>query len=85
MSISSHERPKMRSPHLRVFPHHEDSRPVLRSEPKVQMKLSELFPLLAEAYRGDYLWLDDFADDTVMVTRDLFEVVHAFAQCRPSA
>ncbi|MFM7318689.1 MAG: hypothetical protein ACKO5E_17230 [bacterium] len=49
------------------------------------MKLSELFPLLAEAYRGDYLWLDDFADDTVMITPDLFEVVHAFIKCRPSA
>lgn len=75
----------MPSPHLRVFPRPEEPAPAPRGEPKFEMRLSELFPLLAEAYRGDYLWLEDFADDAVMVTRDLFEVVHAFAQCRPSA
>lgn len=75
----------MLSPHLRVFPPHENDRAATHSEPQIRMKLAELFPILAEAYRGDYLWLEDFADDSVMVTRDLYELVHAFAQCRPSA
>ena len=76
---------KMPSPHLRVFPRPDDPSPAPRSEPKIPLRLAELFPLLAEAYRGDYLWLEDFADDTVMITRDLYEIVHAFSQCRPSA
>lgn len=75
----------MSSPHLRIYPRRDDSEGSARQQPAVAMKMSELFPLLAEAYRGDYLWLEDFADDAVMVTSDFYEVVHAFAQCRPSA
>ena len=75
----------MSSPHLRIYPHREEPQHNYRSEPRVAMKLSDLFPLLAEAFRGDYLWLDDFADDQVLVTTDLYEIVNAFAQCRPSA
>jgi hypothetical protein len=75
----------MSSPRLRIFPYGEQPENNSRPEPCVPMKLSELFPLLAEAYRRDYLWLDDFSDDTVVVTSDLYEVVHAFAKCRPSA
>lgn len=75
----------MSSPHLRIFPYGEQPENTPKQSPEIPVKLSELFPLLAEAYRGDYLWLDDFADDTVMITPDLFEVVHAFIKCRPSA
>lgn len=75
----------MSSPHLRIYPHRDEPESGPRQQPSVPMKISELFPLLAQAYRGDYLWLEDFADDAVMVTSDFYEVVHAFAKCRPSA
>ena len=74
----------MATAQLRVFPHpeedHEDS-----SNPSIAIRLSELYPLLAQAYRDNYVWLRDFEDDQLLVSSDLYEVVRAFADCRPSA
>ena len=49
------------------------------------IRLVDLYPLLAQAYRDNYVWLRDFEDDQLLVSPDLFEVVRAFADCRPSA
>ena len=46
---------------------------------------ADLYPLLAQAYRDNYVWLRDFEDDELLVSNDLFEVVRAFSDCRPSA
>jgi hypothetical protein len=40
---------------------------------------------LAQAYRDNYVWLQDFEEDQLMVSNDLFEVIRAFTNCRPSA
>ena len=53
--------------------------------PRFPIKLSDLYPLLAQAYRDNYVWLRDFEDDELLVGNDLYEVVRAFANCRPSA
>jgi hypothetical protein len=53
--------------------------------PAVPIRLVDLYPLLAQAYRDNYVWLRDFEDDQLLVSSDLFEVVRAFADCRPSA
>jgi hypothetical protein len=55
------------------------------SEPSVRISLRELLPLVAVAQRRNYLWLQDFLDDEVCVTPDLYEVLRAFRSCRPSA
>jgi hypothetical protein len=74
----------MATARLRVFPHpeedHEDS-----SNPSISIRLSELYPLLAQAYRDNYVWLRDFEDDELLVSNDLYEVVRAFSSYRPSA
>lgn len=71
-------------PRLRIFP-----RPPARTrkapQAAVVIKLSDLYPLLAEAYRDNFVWLRDFEEDEVLVSGDFFEVVRAFAGCRPSA
>ena len=54
----------------------------LEAEP---IRLSDLYPLLAQAYRDNYTWLRDFEDDQLLVSNDLYEVVRAFSNCRPSA
>lgn len=51
----------------------------------VRVRLGDLFPLLAQAHRNNYLWLNDFEDDEIIVTEDLFEVLHAFRAYRPVA
>ena len=45
----------------------------------------DLLPLLTLAHRNNYLWLQDFLDDEVAVTPDLYEVLRAFRCRRPSA
>ena len=56
-----------------------------RKLPLHPVRLSDLYPLLAQAYRDNYVWLRDFEDDRLMVSNDLYEVIRAFSNCRPSA
>lgn len=74
----------MATARLRVFPHPEEDHDDL-SNPSVPIRLSELYPLLAQAYRDNYVWLRDFEDDELLVSNDLYEVVRTFSNCRPSA
>ncbi len=74
----------MATARLRVFPHPEEDQDRLM-DPTISIRLSELYPLLAQAYRDNYVWLRDFEDDELLVSADLYEVVRAFANCRPSA
>jgi hypothetical protein len=69
---------------LRVFPA-SDVEEVLPAEPGVRIRLGELLPLVAMAQRMHFVWLQDFLDDEVQVTTDLYDVLQAFRACRPSA
>ena len=54
-------------------------------QPSVRVSLSELLPIIAVAKRHNYLWLQDFLDDEVRITPDLYDVLRAFNSYRPSA
>ncbi len=76
----------MATARLRVFPQpDEDTDESSLHDPAVPIRLMDLYPLLAQAYRDNYVWLRDFEDDQLLVSPDLFEVVRAFVDCRPSA
>jgi hypothetical protein len=70
--------------YLRVFPQRDVDRESVQS-PSVRVRLGDLFPLLAQAHRGNYIWLNDFEDDEVVITEDLYDVLKAFRCYRPSA
>jgi hypothetical protein len=74
----------MATARLRVFPHPEEEREDT-DIPSMTIRLSDLYPLLAQAYRDNYTWLRDFEEDQLLVSHDLYEVVKAFSDCRPSA
>ncbi len=70
--------------HLRVYPetHEESDAP----ESTVHVRLGDLLPLLAVARRNNHLWLQDFLDDEVAISADLYDVLRAFGSyLRPSA
>jgi hypothetical protein len=69
---------------LRVFPTTEPET-LPAPEASVRIRLGELLPLVAMAQRMHFIWLQDFLDDEVMVTSDLYDVLQAFRTCRPSA
>ncbi len=76
----------MATARLRVFPHPEEDDISLENEtPEVSIRLMDLYPLLAQAHRDNFVWLRDFEDEELLVSKDLFEVVRAFSNCRPSA
>ena len=75
----------MATARLRVFPHPDDEPVEDFHTPAVPIRLSELYPLLAQAFRDNYTWLRDFENDELMVSKDLYEVVRAFSNIRPSA
>ena len=72
-------------PQLRVYPAPTEAEDVEAPEPSVRVTLGELLPLVALAHRHNYIWLQDFLDDEVMITTDLLEVLRSFRCFRPSA
>ena len=74
----------MATARLRVFPQPEEELHDAPHAPSVPIRLVDLYPLLAQAYRDNYVWLRDFEEDQLLVSRDLYEVVRAFSNCRPS-
>lgn len=47
-------------------------------EPAVRLRLAEFLPLIAHAHIYGHAWLDDLAEDPVLVTADLAEVLARF-------
>jgi len=70
---------------LRVYPTSPEAIDCDSPEPNVGVRLGDLLPLVALAERNNYLWLQDFLNDEVRVTSDLYEVLRAFRSYRPSA
>lgn len=70
---------------LRVYPPPEEAPCSKLPAPVVGVRLGDLLPLVALAQRQNYLWLQDFLDDEVRITADLYEVLRAFRSYRPSA
>ena len=53
---------------------------------RVTVPLGEVFPLLVDAIKSQRTWLEDFTDDDVTISNDLYEVLLAYRHCRrPSA
>lgn len=71
--------------HLRVYPSSPDADLHDFGDPSVRVRLGDLLPLIALAQRHNYLWLQDFLDDEVAISPDLYEVIRAFRCQRPSA
>ena len=52
----------------------------------VRLPLGEVLPLMMDAVRNRRSWIDDFSDDEVAISSDLYEVLLAYQHFRrPSA
>ena len=69
--------------HLRVLPLSTQA-PTQPKPEMVDVTLGDLLPLIALAHRKNYVWLQDFLDDEVAITADLYEVLRAFRSYRPA-
>lgn len=74
----------MRAQTLRLYNGPEEcgvkasSRANLDGTPTVTAPVSEVLPLLADAVRSQRAWLEDFADDEITLSADLYEVLIAY-------
>ncbi|MSR32775.1 MAG: hypothetical protein EXR99_14865 [Gemmataceae bacterium] len=64
---------------MRVFKEPSDSNREILQAPTIRVRLAEILPLIALAQKKNYVWLQDFLDDEVGVTPDLYEVLRSFA------
>ena len=76
--------------HLRVYYGPDDVLTSQGPEPSprqmVSVPVSDVLPLLLEASRNRRAWLEDFADDEITISSDLYEVLLAYQHFRrPSA
>ena len=72
--------------HLRVYPSSMEEAPCSElTAATVRVRFGDLLPLVALAQKKNYLWLQDFQDDEVRITSDLYDVLRAFCSYRPSA
>lgn len=68
----------MGKPDFRVVGESGSSTPA-RSKATVAMPLRDVFPLLLHAHRHNYAWLKDLADDEIVVTPDLADILRSFS------
>lgn len=51
----------------------------------MSVRLSDVTRALTDAARRDRTWLQDFADDEVRVSADLYDIITAYVEMRPGA
>jgi hypothetical protein len=54
-------------------------------DPTVRVRLADLLPLLTVAKKNNYLWLQDFLEDQVTVTPDLYDILRSFTVVRQTS
>ena len=47
-------------------------------EGRVEVRLADIFPLLADAAAAKRTWLEDFAEDKIDISADLFDVIATY-------
>lgn len=83
----------MAHPHLRIYfgpektSRESSTESISQLSERVTVPLTDVFPLLADAVRSERTWLQDFAEDEITISSDLYEVLLAYQHyCRrPSA
>jgi hypothetical protein len=76
----------MAANHLRLVSDQDylDS-PMKRVSPKVAVSMQQVLPLLVDAVRNNRNWLNDFSDETLEISSDLYQVLLAYKEMRRAA
>lgn len=56
-----------------------------KDSPRVAVSMQQVLPLLVEAVRSNRNWLNDFSDETVEISSDLYQVLLAYKEMRRAA
>lgn len=76
-------------PRLSLFNGDDSSLETPKKQPaastRVSIRLEEAASILADASKMQRSWLADFGDEEVTMSSDLYEILTAYSQLRPSA
>lgn len=72
-------------PKLRLFVGADRKDTDTVSEPEVSIRLGDLTRILSDAIIWDRSWIQDFADEEIHVSSDLYEILSVCSQLRPTA
>jgi len=70
-------------PRLKLFT--GEDQPAASAEAQVSVPLAEVANLLVDAQMWNRTWLLDFRDEKVKISADLYEILSAYSNLRPSA
>ena len=70
-------------PRLRLYTGEEDNSTALTLE--LTVRLGDITRILADASGRTRTWVNDFEDDEIRVSTDLYEVISSYSHLRPSA
>lgn len=74
----------MPRPQLRIYPASRNS--ILPpANQRVTVRLKEICALLIDAVETDRTWLDDFEEEELDISTDLYDCICAYQHWRPSA
>lgn len=80
---------QMANDHLRVYYGPDDDRGLplsqVKAGGKVDISLSELFETMTDATIQGLVWTEDFREEKVSISTDLFEVISAYRRMKKSA
>jgi hypothetical protein len=62
-----------------------DDSDVLAQDDRVPVRLGEIRRAIADAARSNRAWLEDFEDEEVAISHDLYDVLAAYLHMRPGA
>ena len=70
-------------PRLRLYTGEDDGSTALT--PQLTVRLGDITRILADAAGQTRTWVNDFEDDEIRVSTDLYEVISSYSHLRPSA
>lgn len=72
-------------PRLRLFNDHPFDGPEEVVAPEVTVSLGELIHVLRDSVQKGRIWIDDFADEDIKVSQDLYEILAAYRRMSDAA
>ena len=59
-------------------PGHADVVNTLKHKTHVEVQLGDILPALTDALLSQRVWIRDFSDDKVSISKDLYEIIMAY-------
>ncbi len=69
---------------LKLFVGDDEQQCVEYTAPDAAMSLQEFARVIADAVNWERTWLQDFADDQVIVSQDLYEIIRIYDDVHPA-